>query len=775
MQQCFCDKNTHSSDCRALCGHTTLHDSGPMFAMSNEERLRKLLSDLGKATLRGVRKCPKCGTYNGSRGLCCKNKYCDAVFKEPGEKRKLSTEACKLITGSTVQVFSVRVRDKGPDYRGFVQLPLISATISSDITTFMSQNTALCFVDSCERSFDTSVLKCHEKNYSDMSVSTCQHIQAALKCYAEAQPLTLKNSILSSLNVNNETKQEIWLLATETSGPLVQRVSKNIMVVKCKASPKHPLGYLHFSFFITKLKDRIEHRYFCSCTTFKGTVKGTATGDKMDSALSTQPKRCVHFYACICAFASDPKLSEEFSYYINLDQTLSAVPEPVTTVAQNEEEDKIVGIDLDSLTTDETDTHFLIFRDDTLTVQSLDGNRLDLDSMNLDSSILSHGIVENIEVECNRSLLDDNNIISQVHNLEVIEQDGVQLDGNTIKILDDQATIDNRYNVLNSQYILNDNNLKILDTSTLKVLDANTLLGVNNTKVVDNSTVLNSSIKLIDKSNTLLHHNNKSTSNPENNATQPVISSKRKRDEKSTSVNNSSLNLNSIEPRKTKTKSQIVKKYQNATHYDDLDEANTSLPFIKWLASITERINQTMHFQFDGKPEPLVFHVPQIFFDCLRERISCGGKKKRLPNSTTAFVRKDGVPLGTFTKYTWQITNILHVKSIFETPYIPLEITRSFVQNADGTYELYKREETEIDRYKKTNNNALIKPLELKTFLKVGNTSPNQVEPTPFLIEWIPDILPISKIGELRIRFEYGHVKNATNHKWRKIALSKNY
>lgn len=98
---------------------------------------------------------------------------------------------------------------------------------------------------------------------------TCQHIQAALRCYAEAQPLTLRNSILSSLNVNNETKQEIWLLATETAGPLVQRVSKNIMAVKCKASPKHPLGYLHFSFFVAKLKDRTEHRYLCSCTAFK--------------------------------------------------------------------------------------------------------------------------------------------------------------------------------------------------------------------------------------------------------------------------------------------------------------------------------------------------------------------------------------------------------------------------------------------------------------------------------------------------------------------------
>ncbi|XP_035721985.1 uncharacterized protein C2orf42 homolog isoform X2 [Vespa mandarinia] len=741
--------------------------------MSNEERLRKLLSDLGKATLRGVRKCPKCGTYNGSRGLCCKNKYCDAVFKEPGEKRKLSTEACKLITGSTAQVFSVRVRDKGPDYRGFVQLPLINATISNDITTLISQTTALCFVDTCERSFDTSVLKCHEKDSSDLSVSTCQHIQAALRCYAEAQPLTLRNSILSSLNVNNEMKQEIWLLATETSGPLVQRVSKNIMAVKCKASPKHPLGYLHFSFFVTKLKDRVEHRSFCSCTAFKGTAK--SIGDKIETMHFLQAKRCVHFYACICAFASDPKLSEEFSYYINLDQNDLSIPKPSVSILQHNEQDKIVGIDLDALNTDDADTHLLIFRDDTLTVQSLDGNRLDLDSMNLDSSILPNSIVENIEVECDRSLLEDNNIISQVHNLEVIDQNGVQFNGNTMKILDEQTEIDTKYNVLNSQYILNDNNIKILNTGNLKVIDTNTVLDVNNIKLIDTNAVINGSeIKMIEK-NALIQYDNGNISNSESGSIQPAVSIKRKRDDKNMNKLNATglNNLSSIEPRKSKAKPTIIKRYQNSC--EDLDESNTSLSFIKWLASITERINQTMHFQFDGKPDPLVFHVPQIFFDCLRERISCGGKKKRLPNSTTAFVRKDGVPLGTFTKYTWQITNILHVKSIFETPLIPLEITRSFIQNADGTYELYKRKETDIDRYKKTNNNALIKPLELKTYLKVGNTSPNQVEPTPFLIEWIPDILPISKIGELRIRFEFGHVKNEASQRWRKIALSKNY
>ena len=33
-------------------------------------------------------------------------------------------------------------------------------------------------------------------------------------------------------------------------------------------------------------------------------------------------KRCVHFYACICAFASDEKLSKEFAPFINPDQSM---------------------------------------------------------------------------------------------------------------------------------------------------------------------------------------------------------------------------------------------------------------------------------------------------------------------------------------------------------------------------------------------------------------------------------------------------------------------
>ncbi|CAJ0953595.1 unnamed protein product [Ranitomeya imitator] len=71
-----------------------------------------------------------------------------------------------------------------------------------------------------------------------------------------------------------------------------------------------------------------------------------------------------------------------------------------------------------------------------------------------------------------------------------------------------------------------------------------------------------------------------------------------------------------------------------------MNESQVSLTFLDWLASVTERIHQTMHFQFDGKPEPLVFHIPQSFFDALSQRLSMGNVRMRLPNCTTGFISK---------------------------------------------------------------------------------------------------------------------------------------
>jgi hypothetical protein len=228
------------------------------------DKVKSLLGDLGKPTLRGVRRCPKCNTLNGTRGISCKNKACDMVFKEKDKKKGHSAEAVKIITGSTVQVYSVRLRDRGPDYRGFVQLPLVQdleGNPAENVEPAVLAQAARCYVEACTRNNNIAV------NHPN---TACPHINAAINCISEAQPLTLKNSVLNSLQVSSDIKTAIWLLATETSGPLVQRVTKNIMVVKCKASAKQLLGFLHFSFFETKGRGNgSEYRFHCSCKEFK--------------------------------------------------------------------------------------------------------------------------------------------------------------------------------------------------------------------------------------------------------------------------------------------------------------------------------------------------------------------------------------------------------------------------------------------------------------------------------------------------------------------------
>ncbi|XP_005988270.1 uncharacterized protein C2orf42 homolog [Latimeria chalumnae] len=543
---------------------------------NKKTKIPAFLSDLGKPTLRGIRKCPKCGMYNGTRGLSCKNKNCGNVFRDGARKQQPSIEVVKIITGSDLQVFSVRQWERGPDHRGFVELGATTRIQTIDGTIITQLSSGRCYVPSC--------FKATAQRVSD---GQCQHVKLAVDCQTEASPLTLKSSVLNSLQACSETKQTIWQLATESAGPLVQRITKNILVVKCKVSQKHSLGYLHVSFLEkSRTKGATEHRFQCSCQALK---LGKTIASKEEAA-----QRCIHFYACICAFASDEKLAQEFSSFIRFD---------------------------------------------------------------------SSGLQVKAEPQ--------------------------------IIYLSDPAAQG------------------------------------------DNST--------------------------------PAKPKKRRKDE--TAISQVSNSLLSVQEgmncglRKSGPKKQtVMSASKRPAGSQPIDEAQVTLSFQQWLASVTERIHQTMHYQFDGKPEPLVFHISQSFFDALQQRISIGNKKKRLPNSTTAFVRKDALPLGTFSKYTWQITNILQVKQIFDTPEMPLEITRSFIKNRDGSYELFKCPKVQVESiaeaYSRAEKQPAIRPLELKTFLKVGNTSPDQKEPTPFTIEWIPDILPKSKIGELRIKFEYGHHRN---------------
>ena len=112
---------------------------------------------------------------------------------------------------------------------------------------------------------------------------------------------------------------------------------------------------------------------------------------------------------------------------------------------------------------------------------------------------------------------------------------------------------------------------------------------------------------------------------------------------------------------------------------------------------------------------------------------------------------------------------------MFSTSRVGLDLTRKFVQTQDGHYELESEHEAASTqrpppsgRQRSGGGHKLLRGgPELRTFLKVGRMSPGrgsgtaaEAEMHPFTIEWIPDVLPTMRVGEMRITLVYGHQKN---------------
>jgi len=174
--------------------------------------------------------------------------------------------------------------------------------------------------------------------------------------------------------------------------------------------------------------------------------------------------------------------------------------------------------------------------------------------------------------------------------------------------------------------------------------------------------------------------------------------------------------------------------------------------FEQWLAGINERINASMNYEFDGNPEPFVLFAPQEYFDILKERIISGWRKKRLPNQTVIIHQRDRPPLGTFAKHIWKITNIVHVLRIFSCSIVPLKIIQFFIQTANGDYDEWSSAREEV-----TKNTPII-PVLHGTSLRIGNKPDLTArDSVPFTIEWMENVLPQSKYGELSLSFQFNH------------------
>lgn len=98
---------------------------------------------------------------------------------------------------SDFQIFSVRIDDRGlDDERGFVQLPLNNSS------------KGLCFIDKCPKTFNSEILKVHEKGQqTDENNTLCQHIAAAKNCVASATSIALNPMIIDSMDLLPNVKE----------------------------------------------------------------------------------------------------------------------------------------------------------------------------------------------------------------------------------------------------------------------------------------------------------------------------------------------------------------------------------------------------------------------------------------------------------------------------------------------------------------------------------------------------------------------------------------
>ncbi|KAM9821207.1 uncharacterized protein C2orf42 homolog [Neosynchiropus ocellatus] len=562
------------------------------------------LSNLGRATLRGIRKCPQCGIYNGTRGLSCKNKACGISLRAAsvgGRSRKAGpVEVVKVITDSEerdgkeadaevrgVQVFSVCHRERGVSRLGFVQLvPTDTAIATGDGATLLTLiNLGRCLLPTCKRAQRSGLPEPAAADSKQSADSICIHIKKAIECRTDATPLTLKSSVLEGLQVSFEDKELLWRLATESPGPLVQRVSKDTLVVKCQTDSQHPLGLLHLTVGAGGLSEagksrEVRHQqqvFECSCQA------SGSTPDAADALLvnGTTAPLCLHFYACVCALKSDDALAKEFAAFINCSPA---------GVQQNP------------------------------------------------CSAAGEKARQQPHQKPKRSRLED---------------------------------------------------------------------GL--------------------------------TGSPHSAGGQGAASASglRKAGHRGAAPG-----------------------LKAAGGSPAVDEHALTMSFHRWLAGVTERIHHTMHYQSHGKPDPLVFFVPQEFFGALQHRLSLGSKKRRLPNSTTALVGADGLPGSS--RYTWHISSPKQVKQIFDTPELPLEFIQSFVRNADGSFSRFRCPDPPAEppsEQHRADRPHSIRPTELRTLLKVGPSADDPSENTPFVMEWVPDALPRCHMGELRLSFEFQHLQ----------------
>lgn len=191
-----------------------------------------MISIQARSSIRGLKKCIACGKYNGIRAKFCKNKLCTLTTTYTTTRRKPLIEPVQLIGPTEFKLYSVRIKDRGPEIRSFVKIT--EKIISSDEESCIINRNAICYVDTCK--YDSN----------DAGIS-CKHVQTAIISVIKAAALEINESVMFRFELTSEMHSKLWKIYCdrEQSTPTVQRISKSVFAVSCNPSQLFPTGFLH--------------------------------------------------------------------------------------------------------------------------------------------------------------------------------------------------------------------------------------------------------------------------------------------------------------------------------------------------------------------------------------------------------------------------------------------------------------------------------------------------------------------------------------------------
>jgi len=157
----------------------------------------------------------------------------------------------QIDTGTSALLYSVRLRDRGLNTRGFVQLPTVvdddGNVAAFPIDPSVLSQAARCYIVTCPCA---NLLNSSVTGMTTYNVTRdCSHIRAAIACTTDAEPLTIDPSVVDSLpTISDDVRTILRHFVANDSCPVIQRVTRSVLVVRSQPTYDCSLEFVHVTF-----------------------------------------------------------------------------------------------------------------------------------------------------------------------------------------------------------------------------------------------------------------------------------------------------------------------------------------------------------------------------------------------------------------------------------------------------------------------------------------------------------------------------------------------